>query len=140
MGILVARGEARPPVHPQQDQVGLLDGLQGLARDQGVEPVLALREPAGVDHDPGPGADARAAVLAVAREAGLVRDEGLARSGQVVEQRRLAHVRPADDGDDRDRAFRHDVPSLAKKGHSARSRERARQSPARSASTVPLRA
>ena len=46
-------------------------------------------------------ADAGVAVVAVARQAGEVGDDGVARLRQAVEQRRLADVGPADDGDDR---------------------------------------
>jgi hypothetical protein len=41
------------------------------------------------------------AVEAVARNAGLVADDGAARSDDAVEERRFAHIRAADDGEER---------------------------------------
>ena len=43
----------------------------------------------------------RVAVVAVARQAGEVGDDRVARPGHAVEQRRLADVGPADEGDHR---------------------------------------
>ena len=60
--------------------------------------VLGL-EAAGVDDDELVAADLGVAVVAVARQAGEVGDDRVARPGQAVEERRLADVRPADEGD-----------------------------------------
>jgi len=39
-------------------------------------------------------------IKAIARDAGLVSDDGAPRSGQMVEQRRFPNVGPSDDGDE----------------------------------------
>ena len=64
-------------------------------------PLRVLQQPAGIDDHVGHGPEATEAVLAVARESRYVRDDGIAGAGEHVEQRRLADIRPADQGDDR---------------------------------------
>ena len=64
-------------------------------------PGLEL-EPAGVDDDEPPAVPLGVAVEAVAGRPGAVLDDGRALADEPVEQRALADVRPADDGDDRE--------------------------------------
>ena len=99
--VVVLRREAGAHVDDEDHHVGLGDGLARLLGhlldDAGRR--LGL-EAAGVDDDELVVADAAVAVVAVAREAGEVGDDRVARLRQPVEQRRLADVGAADEGDD----------------------------------------
>ena len=98
--LLVARSDPGPRVEDEEDEVGLGDRAARLLGDllrqrRRVGDVHA----AGVDEQEalaGPLADD---LLAVARDAGRLVDDRLARAGQPVDERRLADVREADDGD-----------------------------------------
>ena len=105
--LLVAGGDPGPCVEDEQDEVGLGDRAASLVGD-----LLRQRrrvgdvDAAGVDEQeavPSPLADD---LLAVARDAGRLVDDGLARAGQPVDERRLAHVREADDGDGAEQLLR----------------------------------
>ena len=61
--------------------------------------VLGL-EAAGVDDDELVATDDGVPVVPIARQAGEVGDDGVARLRQAIEERRLADVRSADEGDD----------------------------------------
>ena len=102
----IAASSSSPGVIPvrvssdEEDEVGLGDRAARLLGD-----LLRQRrrvgdvDAAGVDEQEalaGPLADD---LLAVARDAGRLVDDGLARAGQPVDERRLADVREADDGD-----------------------------------------
>ena len=73
----------------------------GLTEDLRRYEILVVRNNAARIHDaklvPAPFG---LAIEAVARDAGLVADNGAPRSGQVVEQSRFADVRASDDGDE----------------------------------------
>ena len=98
--LLVARRHACSRVDDEQNEIGLLDGLPRLRRDLGAEwPGVGLVDTAGVDEAerrPRPLAEE---LLAVARDSRRLVDDGRARRGQAVDQRRLADVREADDRD-----------------------------------------
>ncbi len=77
------------------------DGRENLTRDAGLHRIVVLRvEPARVDERVPLAERARVGVLAVARDARLVVDDRDARSREAVEERRLADVWAAHDGDD----------------------------------------
>jgi hypothetical protein len=98
---VVVRRRAGADVDDEDDGVGLGDRLLGLARhlldDAGR--VLGL-EAAGVDDDELVAADDRVAVVAIAGQPGEVGDDRVARLRHAVEERRLADVGAADEGDD----------------------------------------
>ena len=99
--VVVVGRDAGAQIDDEDDRVGLGDGLLGLARHLAHDAgrVLGL-EAAGIDDDELVPADLRVAVVAIARQAGEVGDDRVARLGQAIEERRLADVRPADQGDD----------------------------------------
>ncbi len=86
---LVLRRQAGADIDEEQQHIGLGDRRLGLTRHFMDDAVLGLRlEAAGIDDQKGPLAEPAMAVMAIARQAGLVGDEGVARLGQAVEQRR----------------------------------------------------
>ncbi len=93
--VLVRQAGAR--IHHEQHGVGLVHRLARLPRHLVVNAVLRHRlETAGVDHQIRLVADAAVTVMAVARNARRIGDDGVARAREPVEQRRLADIRPAD--------------------------------------------
>jgi hypothetical protein len=100
LGVVGARGRQRRVEHTH-DQIGLGDGDVDLALDPLAHGIFALGiEAAGVDHRVAASAREHVAVVAVARDPGLVvHDRGLL-AHEAVEQRALADVRPPHDGDD----------------------------------------
>ena len=95
----VLRRETLAPVDEEDDDVGFGDGLLRLPRHRVQDAGRGLGlEAAGVDDEIRLVAEARAAVVAVASQAGKVGDQRVARPGQPVEERRLADVGPADEG------------------------------------------
>ena len=99
--VMVERRDAGRGVDDEEDDVGLLDGDAGLVLD----PLLDLRaglelEAAGVDHREVAAAPVGGAVDAVAGRAGQILDDRDPLTDETVEQRGLADVRAADDGDD----------------------------------------
>ena len=121
----------------EHQPVSLGDRALGLGAHLRLDADRILDQAAGVDDDVGDRPDAPEAVLAVARQPGHVRDDGVARAGEHVEERRLADVRAADQGDDRQhggaRAQRPDAALLAFRGR------RRRASPAPSSCRAPVR-
>jgi hypothetical protein len=97
--VVVLRRQAAARVYHEDDDVGFRNGLPRLLGHLHVDAALGRRlEAAGVDHDEFVLAVLRVAVVAVAREAGEIGDDGVARLGQPVEQRRLADVGAAHQG------------------------------------------
>ena len=97
---LVLRHEALARIDEERDDVALGDRVLGLPRHLLEDPVLGDRlEAAGVDDEELAVAEARAADVAVARQAGQVVHQRVARAREPVEQRRLADVGPADQGE-----------------------------------------
>ena len=102
--VLVVVGRPDGGVDDEEHDVGEVDGDLGLLGDPQVDAggvvaqppvstrVNAAADPLGVVGDP------------VAGDAGHVLDDGLAAADDPVDQGRLADVRAADDGDDRQRA------------------------------------
>ncbi|MCY1523224.1 hypothetical protein D9M68_581120 [compost metagenome] len=100
--VVVLRREAFAGIDHEDHDVGLGHGLPRLLGHFLVDAAAGIGlEAAGVDHDELVLAQAAVAVVAVAREAGEVGDDGVARLGQAVEERRLADVGTADQGHDR---------------------------------------
>jgi hypothetical protein len=97
----VAGQQALARIAHEDDRIGLVDRGLGLAARELRELVAVAVEPPGVDHHEGTRPIAADAVVAVARDAGAIGDDRVTTPGQLVEQRRLADVRPADQRDDR---------------------------------------
>ncbi len=96
----VRRIESALTVDQKYDAIGLLDRTPGLLRHQFLHAARRFDESAGVDDDELMRLAPAVAVLAIARDARNVGDERVARAGQGIEERRLADIRPADEGDD----------------------------------------
>jgi hypothetical protein len=92
--------EARRPVHQHHHDVGFGDGQLDLAARQARELVAARDEPAGVNDDGRRMRRGSESVDAVARQARIIGDEGVACAGEPVEQRGLADIGPSDEGED----------------------------------------
>ena len=100
--LLVEVRDAGLDVDHEEDHVGLLQREEHLLADGGLEALGgAGHEAAGVDEIELAAAPVHLAVDPVARDAGLVVDDGVPGLGEAVEERGLAHVRAADDGDER---------------------------------------
>ena len=132
---LVGGGQASARVDHEQHRIGFLDGQQRLLGHLGVDAFLVAGDPAGVDDDVGAALPLGFAVLAVAGQAGKLGDDGVAGTGQAVEQGRFAHVGTADQGNYGNHAALHFKKSKNTKAaaraaadHSERRREGARLS------------
>ncbi len=89
-------------VHHHDDCVGLLESDFRLAENFRRDEVFVLGEDAARIHDAQvASAPFRLAVKAVARDAGLIANNGAARAYQPVEQRGLADIGAPHDGDGR---------------------------------------
>ena len=99
---LVERQHAGPRVDQEQHHGRGVDGAFGEAAHARLERLAADRLPAGgVEQGEGEIAELRLLLAHVARHARRVVDDGAAPADQAVEQRRLADVGAADDGDAR---------------------------------------
>ena len=109
--VLVEREQPFPAVRHQADHGGFPYGGLGLTQDLGLETaesgrpfhhgaVLIQRHPAGIDHHKA-SAPARSdhAFHTIPGDAGAIVGDGPIAPDQPVEQGRLAHVGPADQGD-----------------------------------------
>ena len=96
----VARRQAGPSVDQEEHEVGLLDRRSRL-RDGATRDRRLVRDvdAARVDEQEALTRPLAEQLLAVARDARRLVDDGGARRGQPVDERRLADVRVADDGD-----------------------------------------
>src|SRR6516162_11443310 len=91
--LLIERRETSLAVHDQNEQRRLFDGNLRLAKDfLRDESLFVGNDSAGVDDFQRLAAPFGFAVDAVARDAGLVGDDGAARAGQTIEERGLAHI------------------------------------------------
>ena len=97
----VGLGDADLGVDDQQDGIGHLHGDLGLGGHGGVEAGHVHLPSAGVDDGEAAPGPLRGVGDPVARDTGGVLDDGLATAQDPVDQRRLAHVGAADDGQDR---------------------------------------
>ncbi len=108
----VGRGELGAAVDDHDDGVGFFERdlslAENLAGDQGF---VVGDDAAGVDQAGFAALPLDLAVDAVARDAGLVADDGAARAGEAVEERALADVGAAADGDQRQSPARRRAPS-----------------------------
>jgi len=101
----VGRGELGAAVDDHDDDGGFGEGGAGLEKDFGGEQRGVVGDDAaGVDQARVGGLPLDEAVDAVAGDAGLVADNGAARAGEAIEERRLADVGAAADGDEWERA------------------------------------
>ena len=100
----VGGGGADGGVDDEQDGVGEFHGHLGLLGDAGVDAAGVVLPAAGVDDGEVAAVPVRRVHDAVAGDAGGVLDDGLAAAEDPVDQGGLAHVGPADDGQDRDPA------------------------------------
>ena len=96
----VDRRQAGARIDQEEDRIGRGDRGFGL-RPHAAGQALGRRllEAGGVDHREGEIAEPRLALAAVAGDARPVVDQREPLADQPVEQRRLADIRPADDGD-----------------------------------------
>ena len=100
--VVVLRAQAAARVEHEDHHIGLGHRLARLLGHLAQHAVGGVGlEAAGVDDDELAPVDLGVAVVAVARQAGKVGDDGVAAVRQPVEQRGLADVGPADDGQDR---------------------------------------
>ena len=96
---LVDVGDPDGRVDDEQHRVGERDRDLGLAGDPLGEPAGVRVPAAGVDDGEGPAVPERVVGDPVPGHAGHVLDDGLPASDDPVDQRRLADVGPADDGE-----------------------------------------
>ena len=95
----VGRGQLGATIDHHDDGVGLLQRDLGLAKNLGRDQRFVFRnDAAGIDHAQRPAGPFGFAIEAVASDAGLVADDGAARSDETVEERRFADVGAADNG------------------------------------------
>ena len=98
--LLVAGRDSRLRVDDEDDEVGLLDRAARLLGDLLVsgEASATSTPPVSTSRKRLP-AHSQTTLLAVARDAGRLEDDGLPRRRQAVDERRLPDVRKADDRD-----------------------------------------
>jgi len=97
---LVAGGEAGLAVDDEEDRVGVGDGGLGLRRHAAGQRLgLLVLEACGVDDAEEQRAERGVGLAAVARHARRVVHQRQLAAHQLVEQRGLADIRPADDGE-----------------------------------------
>jgi hypothetical protein len=127
--LAVERGHALARVDHEEDEVGLLGRRLGLAAHARLEAAaFRILEARGVEDPEAQRAELSPPLPPVARQARRVVDERKAPAGEPVEQRRLADIGPADDGDG-------EGPLAGRAARRIRSRHRQR-SATRSASSV----
>ena len=97
----IGLGDADLGIDDQQDGVGHLHGDLGLGGHGGVEAGHVHLPAAGVDDGEAAPGPLRGVGDPVAGDTGGVLNDGLAAAQDPVDQSRLAHVGPADDGQDR---------------------------------------
>ncbi len=101
----VWRGELGAAVDDHDDDGGFGEGGLGLEKDFGGDEFGVVGDDAAGVYEARVGSHPLdEAVDAVAGDAGLVADDGAARTGEAIEERRLADVGTAADGDERERA------------------------------------
>ena len=98
---LVLMGHPVGGVDHEEHDIGVVEGLQGPHHGVVLGALLGARpppHPGGVDEADGPVGRVDLGVDGVARRPGQVVDDRALLAEQAVEQRRLAHVGPTDDG------------------------------------------
>lgn len=94
--------QASARIDHEHHRIGFGDRLLGLARHFPDDTrVGAGLQATGIDDDKGTRPDSAVAVVPIARDAGHVDDDGIARSRQAVKQRGLTDVRSADECNNR---------------------------------------
>ena len=83
-------------VNHEQHSIGFIDGAQCLLRHQLLDALRVDDQAAGIDDQVRNRSDFAVAVIAVARQAGKVRDQRIASAREEVEQRRFADVGSTD--------------------------------------------
>ncbi len=97
----VRRGELGAAVDDHDDELRFVECGAGLAEDFSGDEIRVVRDDAaGVDEARGASGPFDFAVDAVAGDAGLVADDGAAAAGEAIEERGLADVGAAADGED----------------------------------------
>ena len=106
---LVGSGDGSAAVDDEEDERRMIDCnlrlFEDLSRDLGF---LAGNDAAGVDNLEGSPVPSSRAIDAIAGDAGLIGNDRSALADEAVEERRLANIGPADDGDQR-KCGRHSV-------------------------------
>ena len=98
--IAVLDGQAFAAVDQENHCIGLGDRLPGLLGHGVHDAALYLGfEAAGVDHEIGPIGAAAAAEMTIARKAGKIRDQCVARLGQPIEKRRFSDIGTSDENE-----------------------------------------
>ena len=98
--VAIGRQQAVARIDDEQDRIGLGDRDVDLGGRLCGKALGVVHQPAGVDDDERLARVlATDAVVPIARDAGQIGDERVARARQHVEQRRFADVRPTDEGD-----------------------------------------
>ncbi len=97
---LILMREAGASVGQEDEPIRFLDRALGLHAHLRLDAGGILDEAARVDGHVRHRADAPETILPIARHAGNVRDDGVAGSGQNIEESRFADVRSADERDD----------------------------------------
>ncbi len=96
----VGGGQAVPPIHEKDHEVGLFNGQMGLFAHLDEDGLRGSGfEASRVDQGIPASVPAAVRVVPVPRGSRHIDDDGLAFMGQPVEQRGFAHVGPSDDGD-----------------------------------------
>ena len=93
---VILGGETSARIGKEHEHIGFGDGTLGLQAHRLLDARGLLDEATGVDDDIGDRPEAAVAVLAIARDARHVRDQGVPGPGQAVEERGLADIRPPD--------------------------------------------
>ena len=107
--VVIERRRAFAPVDHEQDEVGFLGRGTRLAGRRTGEAFLAASDAAGIDqHERTRRIEPADAVIAIARDAGLVVHQRIARTRQRIEQRRFTDVGATDQGDEGQHGLRHD--------------------------------
>ena len=97
---IIGRIQPFPGIKQKEDDVGLVDGLQGLAANCGLHAVVAVRlDPAGIDQDKVAVVPGHPFVVAITGDARRRIYDRLAGLCNPVEEGGFADIGPADQGD-----------------------------------------
>ena len=96
----IIAGRSAAPVHHVYNRIGLIHGLASLCRHEGGDALRLSCQAAGIDYQIRPVADSTFTILTIARDARLIRDNGIASTRERIEQRGFADIRAADQDND----------------------------------------
>ena len=97
--VVIRRGQSFAAIDHENHRVGLVHGCQRLAGGQRGQFALVVGQSAGVDHDHRAPTGVGEAIAAIPGQARVVRNQRVPGTGELVEQRGLANVWPAHQGD-----------------------------------------